>query len=297
MDSDRVTVNVDITGHTRVVALIGHPVGHSLSPVIHNAGFCSTGQDYAYVAFDVAPGSAKLALDALRVLNIAGYSVTMPHKSDVAASVDTLIESACRLDSVNTVEVSADGRLIGHSTDGDGLVASLQYCDIDVRDRSVAVFGAGAAGRSIIDAIARHGARSVSIVNRTLEEARRAADLAADRTEAFDMADEDVLRSIVANSDIVINATSVGMGGSREGEPQASEMPFDPDILQSRHVVVDLVYHPINTPLLRAASARGCEIVDGLGMLIHQAALQQVIWTGEHPDVSEMTQAAIRALE
>lgn len=293
---DSSPASVSITGQTRVVALIGHPVGHSLSPVIHNAGFRSTGLDYAYVAFDVQPGSAEAALQALRVLNISGFSVTMPHKSDVARGVDVLVESARKLDSVNTVEVGDQGKLIGHSTDGDGLVASMAFCDIDVRDRSLAVFGAGAAGRSIVDALARHGAHAVHIVNRTLEEAQRAAELASGRADAFDMSNSDVMRSVIDSSDIVINATSVGMGGSSTGEPNVSEMPFDPSMLAPRHVVVDLVYHPIATPLLRAASARGCEIVDGLGMLIHQAALQQVIWTGEHPDVREMTQAALRAL-
>lgn len=295
-NGDRRSAFTGITGHTRVVGLIGHPVSHSLSPVIHNAGFRSTGMDYTYVAFDVAPGSAEAALHGMRVLDIAGLSVTMPHKSDVARAVDVLGDSARRLDSVNTVEVDSNGKLIGHSTDGDGLVASLEHCDIAVRDRTVTVFGAGAAGRSVIDALARRGAKT-HVVNRTRQEAERAVALAPGSSIAYDMSDKDLLRSVMQDSDIVINATSVGMGGSKEGKPGTNEMPFDPGMLSSRHVVVDLVYHPINTPLLRAAAAQGCEIVDGLWMLIHLAALQQVIWTGEHPDVSEMTQAAIQALQ
>lgn len=285
-----------ITGHTRVVGLIGHPVRHSLSPVIHNAGFRSTGVDFTYVAFDVAPGAAASALEAARVLDLAGLSVTMPHKSDVARAVDDLGESASRLDSVNTVEFLPGGRLIGHSTDGDGLVSSLSHRDVEVRDRSVVVFGAGAAARSVIDALARHGARSIVVVNRTLESARRAVHLAHGRGETCEVSDEVSVAGRIASADIVVNATSVGMGSPSAGEILTSDLPFDPAALVPGKIVVDLVYHPIETPLLRLARSKGCQAIDGLGMLVHQAALQQIIWTSHSPDVEEMTEAALLAL-
>ena len=286
-----------ISARTRVVGVIGHPVRHSLSPVIHNAGFRSTGVDYAYVAFDVAPGAAAAALDALRVLDLAGLSVTMPHKADVARCVERLVESARRLDSVNTVEVESGGGLRGHSTDGDGLVASLSHSDVDVSRRKISVFGSGGAGRSVVHSLAAHGAAEIHVINRTVSSAQRAAELADGRAVAHSSADGRVVRDAVATSDIVINATSIGMGARVDGELESSDLPFDPALLTSKQTVVDLVYHPIETPLLRAARDRGCRVVDGLGMLVHQAALQQVIWTGERPDVEEMTRAARQAQE
>lgn len=278
-----------ITGRTKVVAVIGHPIEHSLSPAIHNAGFRSTGLDWVYVAFDVAAGSASAALDSVRTLGLAGLSVTMPHKQDIAMAVDNLSPSARNLASVNTVSVSHDGRLTGHSTDGDGLVASLQELGIDVEDRTVTIFGAGGAARSVIDSLERHRASRICVVNRTLLAAQRAIELAHGRGLAVSGDDRGTIAEFVQNSEIVINATSVGMSGS-------DDLVLDPRLLGSQHVVVDLVYHPLETPLLRAATERGCRVVDGIGMLVHQAALQQVVWTGVRPDVQEMNRVARQAL-
>lgn len=288
--------DLQLTAATRVVGVIGHPVRHSLSPVIHNAGFRSTGVDYVYVAFDVAPGAARAALDSLRVLELAGLSVTMPHKTDVALAVDELVESARNLNSVNTVEVRPGGHLLGHSTDGDGLIASLRHRDLDVRDHHVAVIGAGGAARSVIDALARHGAASVAIVNRTLSSARSAIALAHGRGSAHSLNDEVDVRDVVSACEIIVNATSVGMDTDSSGGQPVRDLPFDTDLLRPEHAVVDLVYHPLVTPLLSAAADRGCRVFDGLGMLIHQAALQQEIWTSHRPDIAEMTEAALRAL-
>jgi shikimate dehydrogenase len=244
----------------------------------------------------VAPGAALAALDALRVLDLAGLSVTMPHKTDVARGVDRLVESARRLDSVNTVEVETGGILRGHSTDGDGLVSSLAHGDIDVGSRTISVFGAGAAGRSVIHSLAAHGAAAIHVINRSAAAAQRAAELADGRAVSCASDDRAGVRAAIETSDIIINATSVGMGARAVGAIDHADLPFDPAFLVRGQTVVDLVYHPIETPLLRAAGGRGCRTVDGLGMLVHQAALQQVIWTGERPDVDEMTRVARRAL-
>ncbi len=260
-----------------VAALIGSPVAHSLSPAIHNAAFAGTG--WTYVAFDVAPGAAGAALDAMRVLGIAGYSVTTPHKEAVAAAVDELAPAARALRSVNTV-VNAGDRLVGHSTDGDGFVASLAAAGVTVAGARVAIAGAGAAARSVVDALGRAGAAEIAIVNRSEARAEEAADLA---TAARVGTSADVTAATV-----VVNATSVGMG--------SEELPLDPALLRAGQVVADLVYHPLQTALLRAASARGCRTVDGLGMLVHQAVLQQVLWTGRSPDPAVLRTAAEAAL-
>jgi shikimate dehydrogenase len=259
-----------------VAAVIGHPVHQSLSPALHNAAFAAGGLDWTYVAFDVAPGAAAAALAAMRTLGIAGLSVTMPHKEDAADAVDVLDPAAAALRSVNTVSRDQRGRLVGHSTDGDGFVASLAASGVDAAGGRVVVIGAGAAARSVVDALGRAGAGDVAVLNRTAAKAAAAAALAA-VGRVGTAAD-------IAAAELVVNATSVGMG--------TAELPVDPALLRPGQIVADLVYHPLDTALLRAARAVGATTVDGLGMLVHQAVLQQLLWTGVRPDPAVMRAAA-----
>jgi shikimate dehydrogenase len=265
-----------------LAVLIGSPIAHSLSPAIHRAAFAAAGVDWAYAALDVAPGGGGSAVEAMRVLGIRGMSVTMPHKADVAAAVDRLDPAAQSLQSVNTVSWDS-GRLVGSSTDGAGFVSSLTAVGIDVSDARVAVIGAGGAARSVIDALGRAGTGDITVLNRSEERAEHAAQLSTAATVG--------IVSDVSRADIVVNATSVGMGV----EPSAAapgDLPCDPHLLHGDQIVVDLVYHPIRTAWLAAADELGARTVDGLGMLIHQAALQQQIWLGELPDVAVMRTAA-----
>lgn len=274
----------------RVAALIGSPVVHSLSPAIHQAAFDAAGVDWAYVAFDVAPGRAAAAIDAMRVLGLAGLSVTMPHKHDTAAAVDRLDPAAEALGSVNTVSWDGD-ELVGSSTDGAGFVSSLADDGVDITGADVVVIGAGGAARSVIDELGRAGAASVSIINRTAERAESACRLTA--VASVGSVDD------ITGADIVINASSVGMGvdpAAATAEATADQLPCDPTLLHAEQIVVDLVYHPLQTAWLRCAEQVGARAIDGLGMLIHQAALQQQAWLGERPDVDVMRRAALAAL-
>lgn len=270
-----------ISGHTKVAAVIGSPVMHTLSPPMHNAAFEHLGLDWVYVALHVPAGGAARALDAMRLFGLSGMSVTMPHKEDVAAAVDSLDPAAAALRSVNTVVPQPDGSLRGHSTDGAGFVASLEAAGQQVAGRTVCLLGGGGAARAIADALARAGASLVSVVNRSAAGAEASAALAgAVGTVAG--------AGAVREADIVVNATSVGMG--------TSELPCDPALLRRGQVVADIVYHPRETALLAAARAVGATPVDGLGMLVHQAALQQRLWHGTLPDVGVMLAAADREL-
>jgi shikimate dehydrogenase len=273
---------VSITAATRVAGVIGSPVRHSLSPALHNAAFSASGAPWVYVAFEVPPGEAHRALDAMRVLGIGGLSVTMPHKEQVAVAVDELDPAAAALRSVNTVVAQSDGRLVGHSTDGAGFVASLRESGVDPAGRRVVVIGAGAAGRAVVDALARAGAGAVEVVNRSRSRAEEAAQLAGAVGGVVEP-------TAVADADIVVNATSVGMG--------SDALAVDPALLHAGQVVADLVYHPLETALLRAARLAGATTVDGLGMLVHQAALQQQLWLGTLPDAAVMREAALRELD
>lgn len=270
----------------RLAALIGSPVEHSLSPVIHQAAFDAAGVDWTYVAFEVAGGRGVAALDAMRVLGIAGLSVTMPHKRDVADAVDRLEPAARALRSVNTVSWDGD-QLVGSSTDGAGFVASLAEAGIDVVDARVAVIGAGGAARSVIDALGRAGSNDITVLNRTRVRAESAATLASAASVG--------IAGDISRADIVVNATNVGMGVDVV-DATSDDLPCDPGLLRDEQVVVDLVYHPLRTPWLAAAEALGARTVDGLGMLIHQAALQQERWIGVLADTRVMRTAAEAAL-
>ena len=270
----------------RLAALIGTPVEHSLSPVIHQAAFDAAGTDWTYAAFDVAVGRAVDAIAAMRVLGIAGLSVTMPHKHDVAAAVDRLDPAAAALGSVNTVYWNGD-ELVGSSTDGAGFIAALVDDGIDVSGAHVAVLGAGGAARSVIDALGRSGAASIAVINRTPDRAESAAALAS-------MASVGRLDDI-ARAEVVVNASSVGMGVD-PASATTDDLPCDPALLDPSQVVVDLVYHPMRTAWLIEAERIGARTVDGLGMLIHQAALQQLAWLGRLGDIGVMRRAAEDAL-
>jgi shikimate dehydrogenase len=274
-----------LSGRTRLAAVIGDPVRHSLSPALHNAAFAATGLDWAYVAFEVPAGGAAAALDAMRVLGIGGLSVTMPHKAAVAAAVDERSAAAATLDSVNCVVPIGGGRLRGENTDGGGFLDALTADGaFDPAGRRCVVLGAGGAARAVVVALADAGAAEVVVVNRTADRAGVAAALAGARGRVG-AADE------VAGADLVVNATSLGMTG-----PSAGFVPCDPDRLGAGQVVVDLVYEPMETPLLVAARARGAVVHDGLGMLLHQAARAFTLWTGVPAPVAAMDAAARAAL-
>ena len=275
----------EITGRTRVAGVIGWPIEHSLSPTIHNAGFASCGADWVYTAFPVPAGGCADILRLCRQGTVGGLSVTMPHKTDVFHLVDRVSPAAASLRSVNTVSVDDDGSLVGHSTDGDGLVDSLLVADVDPAERSVLVLGWGGAARSVVDALVRRGASRISVTNRSGVDRDELATIAPTSDEIEWPARNEAIDSY----DVVVNCTSVGMGDD-------GNSPIDVRTLRPTSVVVDLVYHPLETPLLVAAGARGCRTVGGLGMLVHQAVRQQRIWLGRDPDVGAMTEAALRRL-
>ena len=270
-----------ISATTRVAAVIGSPVRHSLSPALHNAGFAATGVNWVYTAFDVAPGNAGAALDAMRTLGLGGLSVTMPHKDAVAELVDELDPAAAALRSVNTIVMLDDGRLKGYSTDGAGFVASLAAQGVEISGSHVGVIGGGGAARAIIDAVARAGAARITVVNRSAERAHAAAALASSIASVG-------VQDRLSECDIVVNATSVGMG--------SAELACDAGLLHAGQVVADIVYHPRCTALLAAAEQAGARTVEGLGMLVHQAVVQQQLWTGAHVDAAVMWAAAEREL-
>lgn len=269
-------------GSTRVVAVIGSPIRHSLSPVLLNAAFGAAGLDWIDVALEVAPGDAARALDGMRALGIAGFSVTTPHKEAVARLCDHLSPDAELLGAVNCVH-NIDGVLTGHTTDGDGFVSSLAADGIDPSGRACVVVGAGGAARSIVLSLVRAGASSVVVANRTLATAERLVSLVGGTSSACSLADAS---PVLSAADLIVNATSVGMDSTAD-----ADVPFDPSLVHDGQMVVDIVYRPLETPLLRLAAERGARAVNGVPMLAHQAARQFEIWTGIAAPIDAMLEA------
>lgn len=267
-----------IDGKTKVYGIIGRPVAHSLSPAMHNAAFRELGLNAVYVAFPVA--DLPQAVAGLRGLNICGVSVTIPFKEEIIPLLDDIDPQAARMGAVNTV-VSRDGRLLGSNTDWLGAVAALKE-KVVVRNEHFLILGAGGASRAIVFGILGEGGKA----SLTDMDASRAAALAGEFTvEALPL---DKLSQCRAN--ILINATPVGMA------PQVDDIPINPELLGRFSLVMDIVYRPLKTRLLREAEARGCRTIDGLQMLIHQGAAQFELWTGRKAPVEVMARAAHAAL-
>jgi shikimate dehydrogenase len=279
--------------HAVIVGVIGSPVTHSLSPLLHNSAFAALGLDsWRSFAFDVPPGQTQHALDAMRRADLTGLSVTMPHKQPVAALVDELSEVARRLNAVNCVH-RLDDTAYGTNTDGEGFVSSLlRGADFDPAGRRCVVAGAGGAARAVVLALGRAGAASVGVVNRTHDRAVEAAALAGDRGTAVRNEPKAVTEAVMS-AELVVNATPLGMAGAEGGAPGSSP-PWlvRPSLLGPGQVAADLIYVPRPTQWLREASATGATVLDGLGMLVHQAAAQLIIWTGAEPPVAAMWHAA-----
>jgi len=274
-----------ISGHTRLATVIGSPVRHSFSPAIHNAAFAATGFDAVYTATPVAPGEAASAVDAMRRFEWLGMSVTMPHKTDVLAACDIVSPAAAALQSGNCIYWQGDS-VAADSTDGEGFVRGLAAeLDVDVAGLRCAMVGAGGAARAVVRALVDAGADSVVVVNRNAARGAEAAAHAADRGRVGTMAD-------LGDVDLVINGTPLGMAGA--GHEDAT--PFDVDALRDDAVVSDLIYHPAETPLLRAAADSGLRCQNGLSMLVFQAAVAFEHWTGIDAPIAAMQAAVAEAL-
>lgn len=270
------------TGATAVLGVIGDPVHRSLSPVLHNAALAELGLDWVYVAFPVAAGSGRRVIDAARVLGVVGLSVTMPHKQAVIEALDRVSPTAGRLGAVNTVIVR-HGTMIGDSTDGPGLIDALRSEEgWDPTGRRCVVLGTGGAARAVTLSLAEAGAAQVVVVGRNLTAAGSAAALAGvgGRVGVIDE---------VADADLVVNATSVGMGAGAASP--VLPLDLDPIRIGPGQLVVDLIYAPAVTPLLAAAAGRGARTANGFGMLLHQAGRQLAAWSGQTPPLQVMAAA------
>jgi shikimate dehydrogenase len=279
--------------HAKLICLIGDPVEHSISPIIHNEVFRALNLNYVYLAFRVLPEDLMDAVRGLRALGVVGFNVTIPHKVSVMKYLDELSPDAEVVGSVNTV-VNMGGRLVGYNTDYLGVVNTFKNLGIKLEGTSATVLGAGGASRAVIYALILGGVERVFIVNRTLE---KAVSLASEFSIKFPNTSlipmsltQENLREAIQKSHIVINTTSVGM------YPRTEESLVPSDLLRSDLVVMDVVYNPLETKLLRDAKAVGAKVIDGVNMLVYQAVASFKLWTGIDPPVDMMFRTAYSVL-
>ena len=260
---------------TPVVWLFGHPVGHSLSPLMQNAAFRYRGLPMRYVACDVDPCDLAGAVAELRSPRTRGANVTLPHKEAVLALVDEVEAEASRIGAVNTI-VNVDGTLWGHNTDLGGFLAALRTASSEgAMGLECLVLGAGGAARAVVAALLKDGASQVWLANRTRQRAQALCEAAEDWGEAPCVPlGLDEVDTVVKACEIVVNTTSLGLPHS------VKDLPIDVDTLHSGQVLLDLVYGTKPTALVKAARAKGLVAVDGREMLVQQAALSFQLWTG-----------------
>ncbi len=283
---------MDITSNTKLLGIFGHPVSHSLSPLMQNAAIRECGLDMVYLPFDIEERHIKDAVQAIRALSMVGVNVTIPHKEAVSELVDELSEEASLSCSVNTV-VNKGGRLIGYNTDGEGFVRSLKRAGVGIRGRNILILGAGGAAKGIIASLIRMKPSRVVVSNRTVSRAEGLVDMFKARSgtaiEATSLSLE-TLKKRLKYTDLLINTTPVGMEG-RGG----LDIPIQE--LSPGSVVADIVYKPIKTRLLREAEGIGLRTVGGVGMLVEQGALSFELWTGHDAPRDVMERVVIKVLK
>lgn len=270
-----------ITADTRPIALLGHPVEHSLSPLIHNIAFEKSAQPFVYVAADVREGDLPTAIRGLGALGFRGANVTIPHKRAAMELMDEVTPQAVATRAINTItcERGPDGDIlfVGDNTDVTGFIASLQPMIERVMDRPALVIGSGGAARAVVYALATTLRASRTVVAaRSPEKAQRmVSELALDGASEIDVVDLGQLAPHASQATLVVNATPVGM------HPDVDATPIsDASVFSSNHLVYDLIYRPRRTRLLREAADRGATVVDGTEMLLAQAAAAFARWTG-----------------
>ena len=275
---------MSISGNATLAGVMGWPIAHSLSPRIHNYWLREMGIDGAYVPLAVVPENLADALHAMPKLGFAGVNITIPHKEAALAALnhgDNHVDDlARRIGAVNTVTVGSDGRLTGTNTDGFGFMENLRdhAPDLELDSGRVVVLGAGGAARGVIAGLIDAGARDICILNRTQA---RADVLAADlgQEAAIRVTGWESRTEVLAGAVLLVNTTSLGMTG-------AGALDLSLDALPAAAAVADVVYTPLETPLLAAARGRGNVAVDGLGMLLHQARPGFAAWFGSEPQVT-----------
>lgn len=266
-------------------AVIGDPVLHSLSPTIYNAAFEHDQVNWSYSAVNITGEQVSDALEEMRQSEVGGLSVTMPHKEIVANLVDETTRHAERLGAVNCVSKNGS-TLVGHNTDGEGFIKAIEAETKErAEGKSYLVIGAGGAAKAVTLALGEAGASEVIVSSRNASKSRKAASLAGQVGRSGSLSEAEGV-------DVIINATPIGMRGAGNED----QLPLPVEAMHKGQIIVDLIYHPLQTEFLKNASRIGARTMNGIGMLIHQAALQYTLWTNKEAPLDVMQDAVIQQI-
>jgi shikimate dehydrogenase len=282
-----------ISGKTIICGIIGDPIEHSMSPLMHNTAFKTLGLDYAYVPFKVKSLELRKAIEGIRGMNLRGVNVTIPHKVAVMPLLDRIDPLAEKIGAINTI-VNDDGILTGYNTDAAGFLQTLHERGIELAEKRVLLLGAGGAARAIGNILAAEKVKLI-VLNRR-QELSWAEDLARRLVQSYG-ADVEVgeltnenLKKAISDVDILVNATSLGMS------PDNDQTPVPADLFPANITVFDIIYNPLPTRLLQEAKAAGARTIDGLEMLVQQGAVSFEKWTGIKAPVDVMRKSVERLL-
>lgn len=298
-----------ITGHTKIVGVIGSPINHSRSPQMHNAAFSKAGLDFVYVPFHVSTDAIDQAIKGFRSINVIGINVTLPHKQSVIPFLTSISREADLIGAVNTLSFLNDG-IHGENTDAPGFLRAMNDDNIPIpKGKDVVVLGAGGSARAIIVALSLAGVKSITVVNRTISKAVSLAEELSAKMKKKNV--ENSLDEVVYNNNGTIDTVITGIGfdnihlpdtintcamlvnTTSAGMDESLPLLINPDWLRVETIVYDIVYTPPITKLLKAANAKGCSTIEGIGMLVHQGAIAFERWTGVKPCVNTMKNALL----
>jgi len=288
--------SIEINHNTKIVGVIGHPIKHSLSPMMHNYAFNKESLDFVYLAFDIASINLQDALKGMVVLGIAGFNLTIPHKERIVEYLDELSDSAKIVNAVNTV-VNENGKLHGYNTDVNGIIKTLENYKDDIAGKTVSVIGAGGAARAVIYALINNfNVKKINIINRTGEKAESLKDyfsskMLFEKIKTYELVPPDVTE-VLAKSKLIVNASSIGMLPEEDDSPTTI-----PESFNKKQIVFDLVYNPRKTKLLALAESQGATILNGLKMFVEQGAKAFELWTNEKMEIEKITEILNRDAE
>ena len=282
-------MNDNITGHTMLTGLLGSPVSHSISPLMHNEAFKQLGLDYVYLCFDVGTDTLKTAVEGLKALGVRGFNCTMPDKNLMCELADKLSPAASMIGAVNTV-VNDNGILTGHNTDGIGYMMAVKDAGYDIIGKNMTLMGAGGAATAVCVQAALDGVASInvfSLKDQFWDRAVKLVDTINEKTSCkvslYDIADKTSLKKSIDESYILPNGTSVGLAPNED-----NCIIDDTSFFHEGLVVSDVIYNPRETKLLRIAKENGCHTFNGLYMLLYQGAEAFKIWTGKEMPVEHI---------
>jgi shikimate dehydrogenase len=282
--------------NTQILGLLGHPIKQTYSPFIHNVAVQMKNLDYIYLPFDVPSANLRNALRGMIALNIKGFNVTIPHKENIIQFLNNVSEEASIIGSVNTV-VNEMGKLNGYNTDVDGVLATLIPYKNEISGKDICVVGAGGGARAVIYALIRHfKPKKIFIINRTEQRAETLKNYFSAKMKYTSIKTRELfppdLVKIFKDSKLIVNATSVGMFPDSDDVITSLSDSFVKDQL-----VFDLVYNPPETKLLQLAASNGAIVLDGVKMLVHQAAKSFELWTGEKVPIDELQRSLMMLIK